>query len=483
MFYLENNTTFSGSDIKVYAYRNVNDFKDFKDKDKRKERQNASNPLYPNDPFADEDPGNLDFKIAESLKGIASAQPTFESRYDIEIGGEKFTDMSESATQESLNFHAAPEIEEFPQEYEVTTTTQYGKDSAKVGKTFSSEAEAEEYILSSQQNIELAKQIAIDNFVDVGFSQTEAEDKAEEIYSGFEISSEVNELPRYAKVSFKGETREMLVEEAEDLADAYVPPVVTSAPAKVDYSAVQTNKVNPNFIDIVKQGSDKKALELARKYQQAKANKNRNLNLDTKGNVGEQKPIIELGSLYSITYSSFREKHAVRTLGRVSAKDYTRGQRTIAGSMNFAVFQSHELMDFLKVGPNKNDIVILDQLPKFNLMLVMINEYGGASILHLFGVTISTESQQTSVEDLALMNNVTFYAEDIITIEDVGNVFETSLSMLHPTFIAGETLRFYKKNEFTTLGGLLQANLDTIGNESKKTGKISRLLNRSRGLF
>jgi hypothetical protein len=476
MFYLENNTTFSGSDIKVYAYRNVSDFKNFTDKDKARERNEK--------PLEDETIGDIEKQIGESLENIASAQPIFEPRNNIEVGGEKFADMSEKATQETLNFHAAPKIEELPQEYEVITTTQYGKDSATVGKIFSSEAEAENYIQSSQANIQEAKQLTIDTLVQAGIPQSEAESQAEETFSGFEISSEVEELPKYATVSFKGETRTIPVEQAEDLADAYVPPIVTSAPAKVDYTAVQTNKVNPNFIDIVKTGPDKKALEFIRKNQLAKANKNRNFKVDSKGNPGEVKPIIELGSLYSITYSSFREKHAVRTLGRVSAKDYTKGQRTIAGSMSFAVFQSHELMDFLRKGqPNENNIVILDQLPKFNLMLVMINEYGGASILHLFGVTISTESQQTSVEDLALMNNVTFYAEDVITIEDIGNIFETSVSMLHPTVIAGQTLRFYKKNEFTTLSGLLEANLDTIGNEPKKTGKINRLLNRSRGLF
>ena len=483
MFYLENNTTFSGSDIKVYAYRNVNDFKEFKDKDKAREQNQT--------PLQDETVEDIERQIGESLENIASAQPTFEPRNNIELpSGEKFSDMSEEDTQKTLNFHAAPEIQELPQEYEVIATNQYNIESIGLtgsiteGKIFSSETEAEEYIASSQQNLQQAIQVAIDGFVDVGFSQTEAEDKGEELYSGFKISSEVNELPKYAKVSFKGETRTIPVEQAEDLADAYVPPVVTSAPPKVDYTAVQTNKVNPNFIDILKTGPDKKALEFIRKNQLAKANKNRNFKVDSKGNPGEVKPIIELGSLYSITYSSFREKHAVRTLGRVSAKDYTKGQRTIAGSMSFAVFQSHELMDFLRKGqPNENNIVILDQLPKFNLMLVMINEYGGASILHLFGVTISTESQQTSVEDLALMNNVTFYAEDVITIEDVGNIFETSVSMLHPTIIAGQTLRFYKKNEFTTLSGLLEANLDTIGDEPKKTGKINRLLNRSRGLF
>lgn len=242
-------------------------------------------------------------------------------------------------------------------------------------------------------------------------------------------------------------------------------------------SNLNTSKVNPNYIDIIKTGSDKKAIEAARTYEMSKLQTSMNRNAqNSSGKNIETKPIIELGSVYSITYSSYREKIAIRTLGRVSAKDYTKGQRTIAGSMNFAVFQSHELMDFLKVGDWANDIVLLDQLPKFNMMLLMLNEYGGASILHLFGVTIATESQQTSVEDLALMNNVTFYAEDIMTIENVGNLFETSLAMLHPTIIAGRSLQFYNKNQSTTLEDLLEANQ---GQDSK----ISQIISRSRGLF
>lgn len=246
-------------------------------------------------------------------------------------------------------------------------------------------------------------------------------------------------------------------------------------PVEVDTSSVYTNKVNPNYIDIVRSGSDKAAIEMGKQHQLAKYNNTvlRTQEWEKKFNV--RKPIVELGSLHSITYSSFREKTAIRTLGRVSAKGYVRGQRTVAGSMNFIVFQSHELMDFLR-GKDQDEIGLLDQLPKFNLMLLMINEYGGASILHLFGVTISTEAMQASVDDLALINSVTFYAEDIMTIENVGNIWETSLAMLHPTVIAGRSLQFYKKGAPSTLEDMFNASegQDPI---------MAKYLQRSRGLF
>ena len=234
-------------------------------------------------------------------------------------------------------------------------------------------------------------------------------------------------------------------------------------------------KINPNYIDIVRTGSDQAALNLAKEYQltreTSKFNKNKQSNKKF-----QNKPIVELGSLYSITYSSFREKVAIRTLGRVSPKGYTRGQRTVAGSMNFTVFQSHELMDFLK--PN-SAVVLLDQIPKFNLMLIMMNEYGGASIMHIFGVEIASESQQMSVEDLALMDSVSFYAEDIATLENIGNLFDTSLTMLHPSDIARRSLEFISNSGVTTSLKELYA----MGSKDTQNNHVQKLLNSSRGLF
>jgi hypothetical protein len=438
MLYLENKTTFSGSDIKVYAYRSASDFNNFKDLDERKVIPKNENPLYPDDPFRDMDPNQIDLELDKSLHDIASGRTKFTEQKQITtpFGESKIIDLKDLESAEVQ--YAAPKFKDLPLEVDVT----YGNNNT------------------------------------VRMSPSEAQDEAYmAAQGGYEI--DVQPLPQLSVVDYQGETKIVPTDQTYDISANHVPLVVEDAAPKPDYSAVQTNKVNPNYIDIVRLGSDKKALKLARDNQIAKQNANKNITTDSNNNSTVKKPIIELGSLYSITYSSFREKHAVRTLGRVSAKDYTRGQRTIAGSMNFAVFQSHELMDFLKDGQFKNDIVILDQLPKFNLMLVMINEYGGASILHLFGVTISTESQQSSVEDLALMNNITFYAEDIMTIENVGNTFETSLAMLHPTVLAGKTLRFYNKGQYNTLGGLMNIN----GSSDGRNSKIDSLLKRSRGLF
>lgn len=462
MFYLENNTTFSGADIKVYAYRNPSDFSKYADLDEKKVQKFNTDSRFPNNPFVDMDAEEIDLQLAKSLEGLTS--PTGEIKQKLikkSDGTSSLVKAEEAATIEQA--YTPPVFKELTPK--IKATFPFGS--------------VPEKVYEGDDEDELDRLIAYR-------TEENARRTVQEVL-------EQRSIPRLAvptkaliepdtQVTFADGRKEIVsADKAADISAKHIHVEVEDAPSKIDQELIQTNKVNPNYIDIVKAGSDKAALKLARDYQQAKQNRNRNEIHDEKGNgTGKTKPIIELGSLYSITYSSFREKHAVRTLGRVSAKDYTRGQRTIAGSMNFAIFQSHELMDFLKTGPNAKQIVLLDQLPKFNLMFIMINEYGGASILHLFNVTISTESQQTSVDDLALMNQVTFYAEDIMTIENVGNIFETSLSMLHPTIIAGKTLRFYDKNDYTTLGSLMSINNSEDG---KKDGKINSLLSRSRGLF
>jgi hypothetical protein len=275
--------------------------------------------------------------------------------------------------------------------------------------------------------------------------------------------------PDSDKVSQPETSRDLDFDELNDAQDS-----ILSVFDQDDPSSKSFIKVNPKYIDIVKKQSDKTAINLRKEYERSKMSSSKGGNERLK-KANQNSPIQELGSLYSFTYSSFREKMAVRTLGRVSAKAYTRGQRTIAGSMNFAVFQSHELMDFLRT-PVQDNIVLLDQLPKFNIMLIMINEYGGASIFHLFGVTISTESQQMSVEDLALINSVSFYAEDIVTVENVGNLFDTSLAMLHPAAVGAKSLAFVNRDGRTTFS-------DLLNNNEGSNAKISNLINRSRGLF
>lgn len=244
-------------------------------------------------------------------------------------------------------------------------------------------------------------------------------------------------------------------------------------------SANQNNSSTPTGLRTEKQRfngplNEDDAKELDNQIAYERSEKKKLENLRNTGGL----PVKELGTLYALNYSSFREKVAVRTLGRTHAKAYTRGQRTIAGSMVFTIFQSHELMDFAKQhNATKNDIVLLDQIPAFNLMIIMANEYGGASILHLFNVDINTESQSISVDDLSLVNTLNFYAQDIVAQESLGNIFENTEQMLREGLEFGSVFANSNGKRYAA------SSLLSIDGLSKSSEEIQRLISQSRGLF
>ncbi len=193
--------------------------------------------------------------------------------------------------------------------------------------------------------------------------------------------------------------------------------------------------------------------------------------------VGLNSMIREIGSLKGINYSSFREKMAVRTLGRVHAKSYTRGQRTIAGTLAFTVLQTHELLNFANATTTRADgYTMLDHIPLFNLLLIFENEYGSMSSMHIFNVDVNTESQDMSIESLETNNIMNFYATDILPMEEFGNAFDSTADMLGAVFSSSNT-----KGKAA----------DGIGADVKKEKvdkhfsdeRVSSRLKRSRGLF
>ena len=55
-----------------------------------------------------------------------------------------------------------------------------------------------------------------------------------------------------------------------------------------------------------------------------------------------------IGELQTVSYSIYMDKSPVRSIGNVNAKDYVVGQRTIAGSLVFSVFNKHFSQDIME---------------------------------------------------------------------------------------------------------------------------------------
>lgn len=130
-----------------------------------------------------------------------------------------------------------------------------------------------------------------------------------------------------------------------------------------------------------------------------------------------------LGDLQTMTYSTHREKFPVRTLGRTSAKGYTRGPRTIGGTLIFTVFDKEVLSEMLvqnyQADSAKADnygflkAVLVDQIPPFDITVSFVNEYGSVSKMVIYGVELVNEGQTMSIDDLITENVCSFVARHV----------------------------------------------------------------------
>ncbi|MAE81954.1 MAG: hypothetical protein CMB80_04405 [Flammeovirgaceae bacterium] len=136
----------------------------------------------------------------------------------------------------------------------------------------------------------------------------------------------------------------------------------------------------------------------------------------------------ELGTVQTISYQTHRPKAPVRALGSTYAKGYTRGPRTIAGSMIFTVINEHPLRRLCKQmedslqSIDSKDVfssILSDQLLPLDLTLLFANEYGSVSRMALYGVEFLNNGQTLSIEDLLLEEVTQFVALDIDPMTDI----------------------------------------------------------------
>lgn len=98
-----------------------------------------------------------------------------------------------------------------------------------------------------------------------------------------------------------------------------------------------------------------------------------------------------LGSLQTISISTYQDKVPVRAIGNMNAIDYTMGPRTIAGSLVFAVFDKHFADNIFNDLSKENTDILVDELPAFNVTITYANEYGSMSRMALYGIRIVEE--------------------------------------------------------------------------------------------
>ena len=139
-----------------------------------------------------------------------------------------------------------------------------------------------------------------------------------------------------------------------------------------------------------------------------------------------------LAEVQTLSISTHREKYPVRTLGSVYPRSFTRGPRTISGSMVFTTFHRHIFDEFFGSASFRSSGVgdfdrhlwtsfITDQLPPLDISVVFANEYGNLSWMAILGVEFVNEGMTMSIEDLFLEGTAQYVARDYDPIRSVDN--------------------------------------------------------------
>lgn len=123
-----------------------------------------------------------------------------------------------------------------------------------------------------------------------------------------------------------------------------------------------------------------------------------------------------IGEIQTISYSIHMDRQPVRAIGDINVKDYVMGPRTIAGSLVFAVFNKHFANRILKDVSNSITTgysFLIDEIPPFNIVISLANEYGVKSKMVIYGIRLINEGQVMSINDIYTENTYQFVATDI----------------------------------------------------------------------
>lgn len=132
---------------------------------------------------------------------------------------------------------------------------------------------------------------------------------------------------------------------------------------------------------------------------------------------------VPLTEISNLSWSVYREKVPKRPLGSTYPKTFTRGPRTISGTMvlvNFNRNAFHYLanMKMKNTGVGDYDRYaettnLNDQLPPIDVSLIFANEYGSVSYMGIYGLEFFMEGGTFSVEDIFSEIQIQYYARDI----------------------------------------------------------------------
>lgn len=128
--------------------------------------------------------------------------------------------------------------------------------------------------------------------------------------------------------------------------------------------------------------------------------------------------------LQTMSISTTRSVSPVRVLGRSSPIAYTRGARSIAGTLVFAsinedVFQEVYDESIAESTMAASTSLLSDQLPPFSIIITAANEKGGAAIQAVHGITLVNYGTTYSIDDLYTEVVYSYVATDLAPLSTI----------------------------------------------------------------
>jgi len=139
-----------------------------------------------------------------------------------------------------------------------------------------------------------------------------------------------------------------------------------------------------------------------------------------------QTAVKAFAELQTLTVSSARNVSPVRRLGESHVHKYTRGARTIAGTLVFALLDRDVFGEFYRQNPNEVDSgapFFVDQIPEFHIFVSGENEYGGRVSAGLLNITLTNFGQTVSVDDIYTEVTYTYVAQFFLPFVEDNNTF------------------------------------------------------------
>ena len=148
---------------------------------------------------------------------------------------------------------------------------------------------------------------------------------------------------------------------------------------------------------------------------------------------GDKSHMVPVGSLQTISISSMRSIDPVRNLGITMAKEFTRGPRTVAGSLVFTDINYEFLGNVYKYSYSKNEKfdggLFIDQLKEFAIYITCMSESGKIAYRYLHGVNIGNYGTTYSIDNMLTESTYTYVAKWVSPLFE-GDISISSISSI-----------------------------------------------------